>query len=149
MAGICGIYCGTCPWYLAYRKHDLEQLNKLSETNNIPIEQIRCDGCLSTRTAPDCAKCGHGFRKCAAENNVKWCFQCPQFPCDRLQRYRDVHVVDGVSHHIHVIDNLLYMKKHGVSRWVQEQEKTACCPNCGNQLYWFTHECLICHAQIH
>lgn len=47
LVGICGLYCGTCPDYLAYRENDVEQLHKISQETGIPVEEIRCDGCLS------------------------------------------------------------------------------------------------------
>ena len=46
LVGICGIYCGTCPHYLAYRKNDTVQLEKMSQEKSAPIENLRCDGCL-------------------------------------------------------------------------------------------------------
>ncbi|MBW2311331.1 MAG: DUF3795 domain-containing protein [Deltaproteobacteria bacterium] len=46
----------------------------------IPVEPIGCDGCLSERVSPHCVDCRHGFRRCAAEKKVTWCFECPEFP---------------------------------------------------------------------
>ena len=148
LVGICGLYCGTCPSYLAGRKNDEEYLERMSRERGYSIEEIRCDGCLSDKVAVHCTNCRHGFRKCAAEKQVTWCFQCDDFPCQRLKDFTDVHIVNGISHHERVIDDLEYMKKHGIEAWVEAQEKAACCPACGEMLYWFERECSGCHTQV-
>jgi hypothetical protein len=146
LIGICGLYCGTCPCYLAYREKDSEQLKQISRETGIPVEQVRCDGCLSDRVMPHCRECRHGFRQCSRDKQVSWCFQCPDFPCERLKMFTDSHIVNGISHHAHVIDDLRYMQEQGTDLWVQVQEKAGACPQCGKRLYWFTMECPGCHT---
>jgi hypothetical protein len=148
MVGICGLYCGTCPMYLAPRENDRSQLEKISAEKGIPIEDIQCDGCLSENLYPLCEECRHGFRKCAAEKNVTWCFECDEFPCQRLEDFRMVHVVNGISHHENVVEHLRYMKKDGIEKWVEAQDQAGCCPACGKMLYWFTRECSACQTRI-
>ena len=146
--GICGLYCGTCPAYLAHQKNDVEQLERYSQLFGIPVEEIRCDGCLSDRVFAPCVNCRHGFRQCAREKGVMWCFQCGDFPCQRLMDFRNVHIENGVSHHANVVEDLQYMKEHGVEQWVEEQEKARRCTQCGEMLYWFVRKCPGCHTQI-
>jgi len=146
MIGICGLYCGTCPNYLASRENDVEELRKISESKGIPLEEVRCDGCLSGRVFKPCIDCRHGFRRCAAEKKVTWCFECPDFPCQRLEIFRGAHIVNGISHHENVIENLRYMKEYGIERFVEEQEKKGQCPRCGKKLYWYLRECPNCHS---
>ena len=148
LAGICGLYCGTCPSYLAQQKNDIARLAEQSRLKGIPVEEVICNGCHSDRVAPRCVNCAAGFRQCATEKNVMWCFQCDEFPCQRLRDFRDVHVVNGISHHEHVIEDLQYMKEHGVEQWVEEQEKAGRCPQCGEMLYWFVRECPNCQTKI-
>ncbi len=148
LSGICGIYCGTCPSYLAVRENDREQMEKISRETGIPVDEVRCDGCLSDHPIAHCQECRHGFRRCAREKHVTWCFECADFPCERLEKFRDVHIVNGISHHAHVIDELNYMKKHGIDAWAEIKEKTGRCPQCGKRLYWFSLTCPQCHAEI-
>ena len=148
LAGICGLYCGTCRNYLAPRENDLEQLQRTSQETGIPIEEIHCDGCLSDTVFPLCVECRRGFRQCAAEKKTTWCFQCDEFPCQRLRDFTNAHIVNGISHHAHVIEDLQYMKEHGIERWVAEQERAGRCPQCGKKLYWFVRECPSCHTQV-
>jgi hypothetical protein len=148
MAAICGLYCGICPCYLACRENDAEELRKASKRTGVPAEKIRCDGCLSDRVMPHCVECRHGFRSCAAEKKITWCFQCDEFPCTKLEDFLDIHIENGISHHAQVIDNLRYMKARGVEKWVEKQEKANRCPECGKRLYWSTRECSECHAKV-
>ncbi|MFC2002002.1 DUF3795 domain-containing protein [Chloroflexota bacterium] len=148
IVGICGLYCGTCPLYLAHQKNDVEQLEKHSKRFNIPVEEVRCDGCHSGRLSPNCVNCPPGFRQCARDNKVRWCFQCHNFPCQRLRDFRDAHIIDGISHHAWVIEDLQYMKEYGIEQWVEEQERAGQCPQCGERLYWFVRECPDCHTQV-
>lgn len=148
LVGICGIYCGTCNIYLASKLDDKEELKKISARDNIPIQEIHCDGCLSDSVYSPCRECGHGFRECAKEKKVTWCFQCTDFPCQRLKSFKDIHIVNGISHHEHLIEDLAYMKDHGVGQWVEQQEKKGQCPKCGKMRYWFSKECPDCHVKI-
>jgi hypothetical protein len=47
-----------------------------------------------------------------------------------------------------VIDDLQYMKEHGLERWVEGQERAGSCSQCGKRLYWFIRVCHGCHTQI-
>jgi len=148
LVGICGIYCGTCPKYLAPRGRDTAFLEKTSQESGLPLEKIRCDGCLSDNVYPSCRDCRHGFRRCAEEHGVTWCFQCLEFPCSRLRGFLPIHVVNGVSHHARLIEELEYLKAHGIEKWVEKQEKAGSCPACGKTLYWYARECPACRFPI-
>jgi len=148
LVGICGLYCGTCPSYLAYQENDAEELERISQRLGVAVSEVRCDGCLSDNVMPQCVDCRRGFRRCAKDKEVTWCFQCPDFPCKRLRDFTDVHVINGISHHAHVIEDLQYMKEHGIEDWVEKKEKEGRCPHCGKRLYWFTLECPKCHTKI-
>jgi hypothetical protein len=148
LIGICGIYCGTCPRYLAPRDNDVEYLAAAALESGLPGEAIRCDGCLSDRVFPACRDCRHGFRRCAGEKKVTWCFQCPDFPCTRLERFLPVHVVDGVSHHANLCKELASLKEQGTRSWLDRQERSGRCPNCGKMLYWYARKCPACQFTI-
>ena len=148
LAGICGIYCGTCPSYLAPRSGDVEQVHAVSERHGIDPVQVVCDGCLSAHVMEPCRVCRHGFRTCAADHHVTWCFECTEFPCERLLGFRDVHVKNGISHHEHVVENLTYMKLHGVGPWLDVQAERARCDVCGTANYWFSRTCAVCCAPL-
>ena len=147
LVGICGLYCGNCPYYLAYRRKDTAQLEKISKESGIPIEKIRCDGCLSRIPSNHCISCKQGFRECAADHKVTWCFQCNDFPCKRLKDFLNIHIVNGISHHAKVIEDLIFMKTQGIEKWIEIQRNISSCPNCGSHLYWFERKCTECQSK--
>jgi len=147
-AGICGIYCGNCPNYLAFRIDDEEMIKTLSEDKGFPEDAIRCDGCLSNRVSRHCADCPQGFRACAKDHGVTWCFECEDFPCKRLEDFRNVHITNGISHHALIIDELSDMKALGVGTWVQKKDAESRCPGCDAPNYWFAWNCAVCGRPI-
>ena len=122
VVGICGLFCETCPIFA----------------------DGLCDGCLSEHVAPPCKLCMHGFRDCAKEHKVTWCFECEGFPCERLWKFKDCHVVNGISHHEHIMEQIRRQRKTGVDAWVRDQEKINACPSCGSIMIWCEDKCRKC-----
>lgn len=120
-AAICGLFCGTCPSY--------------PET---------CEGCLSDRVAPGCDACGEGFRDCASLHEVTRCYECKDFPCARLETFRQKHIVNGICHHAHIIDDLTSMREIGVGAWVSHQINEHTCKSCGQIIPWYERVCPKC-----
>ena len=121
IAGICGLFCGTCPSF-----------------------PEKCEGCLSGRVAEHCIDCRHGFRACAKEMGVTRCYECGDFPCGRLEDFIPVHVENGIVHHENVVNDLLQMKAIGVQAWVDKQAADHTCAACGELILWHeanTHMC--------
>ena len=112
-AGICGLFCGTCPSY--------------------PEE---CHGCLSDKVRGNCVECIPGFRACSKEHGVKWCFECGEFPCGRLEDFSRMHIVNGICHHENIIPDLTRMGQIGVKNWIEEQTAAHTCPRCGELMHW-------------
>ncbi len=148
LAAICGIYCGTCPSYLAPRREDAAQVRVVAERHGISAEEVTCDGCLSERVMKPCRECRHGFRSCTAAHAITRCYECAEFPCDRLKRFMDAHVVDGISHHRDIIEDLEYSRTHGVAALLRHQAERARCSTCGHTDYWFTRTCTKCGASL-
>lgn len=126
IVGICGLFCKTCPSFA----------------------DGKCNGCLSDFVAEHCAVCGHGFRDCAKEHGVVRCSECRELPCNRLRAFKDCHIVDGISHHEHIIDYVRGQRDLGVEAWAEEQEKLNTCPVCGTINVWCERKCRGCGREI-
>lgn len=122
-AAVCGLFCGTCPCY-----------------------PQQCGGCLSDHVASDCKDCSNGFRECANSHGVIRCYECGEFPCDRLEAFSGKHFVNGIGHHACVINDLSKMSKMGVDAWVSQQTRIHSCPVCHRLIPWYEHTCQVDHG---
>lgn len=120
-AAICGLFCGTCPFY-----------------------PTRCHGCLSDKLTAHCVKCPNGFRDCVKEHSVTRCYECAEFPCAKLEKFSGEHWENGIGHHVTVIEDLQCMKDSSVAEWVEKKTQENTCPKCGQLVCWMdknSHKC--------
>lgn len=121
-ASICGLFCGACPAF--------------------PDE---CNGCFSDFVREQCKNCAdHKFLECATKHKVKRCYECKEFPCDKLKEFSAKPVINGICNHANVIKDSLRMKEVGISQWISEKITEHKCLKCGKLLNWFemtTHTC--------
>ena len=64
---------------------------------------------------------------CAKEKDIRYCFQCEDFPCKVLTDFSS----DGIPHHRQTVENLKAMKRIGLDAWIAEQDangKREFCP---------------------
>lgn len=120
-AAICGLFCGTCPCYPA-----------------------DCHGCLSDKLTPHCTICSNGFRTCAKEHAVTRCYECNEFPCNRITQFSKEHYQNDICHHENIITDLNYMREHGLENWVEKQTKNNTCKNCDTLIYWYNKKSHVC-----
>ncbi|MBQ9792762.1 MAG: DUF3795 domain-containing protein [Clostridia bacterium] len=121
-ASICGLFCGACPPF--------------------PNE---CHGCFSDFVREPCKNCSkHGFLECATKHNVVRCYECNEFPCNKLKEFSTKPVINGICNHANIISDLQKMKEIGVSQWVNEKTNEHKCPKCGKLKNWYemdNHSC--------
>ena len=80
LMGVCGIYCGACLPYRAYKDNDKKLIRYLE--NGLSMEQIRCEGCVSGDVSLTCAQCK--LRDCAKNKCLTFCFECNDMPCSMI-----------------------------------------------------------------
>lgn len=131
----CGLYCGACSVFIANKKGIVEERAKEWEMNP---EDLKCHGCKTEITAVYCKDCD--IRQCAENNNIEFCFECGDYPCNRLREFRN----DEWPHHSVVLQNLETIQKKGVQEWVKEQEIRWSCPECGTLFAWYDEVCKKC-----
>ena len=113
-AAICGLFCGICPFY-----------------------PEKCHGCLSDKLTAHCVECPNGFRKCAKEHGVTRCYECVEFPCARLQKFKKEHYQNGKGHHEQVIEDLTFMKEKGVKAWLEKKIDEYKHPDQSRLKFWY------------
>jgi hypothetical protein len=124
----CGMDCALCINYLAM-KYDLK---------NKGIHRSYCAGCLPrgkncTFMNNACEKMGEGL--------VRFCYQCPDFPCRRLKnldkRYR-------TKYHMSMIENLVYIRDRGMPAFLEKESAKWRCTSCGGNVSCHNGLCLNC-----
>ena len=144
LAGACGLYCGACTLYRV--RHDPDRkdadsvLKTFAEGFNVPVEKVRCEGCLSDGPrSPFCAECE--IRRCAlTTNGVIRCSDCSKFPCGLIIKFNN----DGVPHHSDCLKNIRRQQQIGVYEWCQEEYERIRCQFCGVSLDWYAQTCHRC-----
>jgi hypothetical protein len=124
----CGMYCGICSGYLAYRHHVPRIKGKIAY----------CSGCRQRNK-----QCAHLKGECflLRSNRVKYCFECPSFPCDRLKRTDERYRRDFSAS---PIENLKEIKEHGEIVFLENQETRFGCHRCGTLKSVHSGKCYVC-----
>jgi len=126
----CGMNCLICSRHLAFK-------------NNILNQGIGIPYCLGCRKKNN--KCAFQ-KKCdlLSKSKIEYCFQCPNFPCERLkkldERYRN-------RYHMSMIENLEYIKENGIDQFLTWQEEKWRCPRCGGFVCCHNGLCFSCDLE--
>jgi len=140
LLGICGVYCGACPTYRAYNDKD-QALIEWEIRMGMPRSEIFCKGCYSNLVNEWCSKCG--FRKCAKQTQVSYCFECADFPCKKLTDFSKTR-----PHRTLGLKNLWQLKQITIKKWLRQQEKRWACSKCEKKLHWYSEKCPNCGTEF-
>lgn len=144
----CGLYCGVCRMYQATQAGErafLERLVKVyarrfPELASAPPEALLCDGCLSERRSVFCRECS--IRDCAQGKSFSGCHECPDFPCDFIDRF-PMEVGKKV-----ILRAVPYWRAQGTEAWVMAEEQRYRCLECGGRLYRGAGRCPHCKSLV-
>ena len=124
----CGMNCGLCIGYLRGKRP--------------------CGGCfkLDDENKPKvCRSCKIVNCNLLAETKSGFCYDCAKYPCARLKnldnRYRKNY---GMS----MIENLAFIKNHGLEKFLKSEEDKWKCKVCGSGLSVHRKFCLNCKSEV-
>ncbi|MCW4033825.1 MAG: DUF3795 domain-containing protein [Candidatus Bathyarchaeota archaeon] len=127
----CGMNCNVCSSYLALE----------NETKTKGVKLPYCVGCR-----PRNKNCSFVKKRCEllGEGKVEFCYECTKFPCDLLKR-----LASGYEQHYHMnmIDNLRYIKEHGMDKFLEKEQKKWECPQCGGTICCHNGICYSCSLE--
>ncbi len=119
----CGMNCGICMAYLR--------------------ERNKCPGCRATDTnkAITVIRCKILNCKVIQKGKAKFCFECADFPCDRLKhldkRYR-------TKYSMSMIENLVNIRDYGIRKFVKNEDVRWTCSRCGGTICVHDGFCIEC-----
>jgi len=129
-AGICGLFCESCSFYIATQENNLEPLSKITGK---PVDEIRCNGCRSDTVTFYCKTCS--MKKCASDKDINFCSECGKYPCDTLKEFQAAK-----PHRLELFSSLDFVRENGYTAWREKMEKDYSCGKCGtiNSIYEFS-----------
>ncbi len=115
----CGLNCSTCQVYKDNVTPELQE--SLSAGTSFPKEEISCDGCKDGNVCISLKLQGKECEtlNCSTEKGVTYCFECNEFPCERL-----MPTANGANIYPHntKLYNLCIMQRIGVQEWCKISE---------------------------
>lgn len=141
IAAVCGLFCGSCSVYIATQENDVEKLQFFSNTFNMSIDEILCDGCRAERKSAYCRNMCN-FIKCAAEKNVDFCGFCNDFPCAELKEFQTL-----MPHRLELWNSHKLLQEVGWEKWFAEMTEFYSCPNCGTINSAYSINCSNCNTE--
>ena len=122
----CGMNCGLCSAYLA-------------KTHDVKTQGIRISYCTGCR--PRNKQCAWLKKNCEHIGQLKYCYECTDFPCKRLQhldiRYRNLFKMS-------MIDNLQFIKERGIEQFLTKEQRIWKCQKCGETICCHNGICFNC-----
>ncbi|MBI4831072.1 MAG: DUF3795 domain-containing protein [Candidatus Lindowbacteria bacterium] len=140
MAAPCGLYCGVCGFYRAYKTDNQKLKEKLGSFYGIEPKDIVCEGCLSDVVFGFCRACA--VRACALEKNIEGCFECAEFPCVHIENYPfDVakkYIMSGTKRR----------REFGTEKWIAWETAHYTCKECGAVAFREAKRCPECRVEL-
>ncbi len=125
----CGLYCGACPNLLAAKAG---------------IWNEPCHGCKSEQTVGYCATCE--IKICAESKGHEFCHQCSTFKkCALIHKFAPAA---EKSCQQRVLSNMEQIRMEGKAKWLEEQENSWRCGNCGTLFSWSHKTCSRCGQAV-
>ena len=140
LIGRCGLYCGACSIYRAY-KDGREYQETIAARFDCQPEQVRCDGCQVL--TEDCWGNGCKIVACLRSHGYKSCYECPAFTNETCAKYADLanaYAKRGVN----PAANLRAIQRGQADEWLDAQEQHWRCTSCQRPISVWDDACRWC-----
>jgi len=128
----CGMNCNICASYLAFK-------------NDIKSKGLRMPYCIGCR--PRNKQCAFLKKRCTLlmGDKVEYCYQCASYPCERLKHIDKRYFLSQFR--MSMIENLEYIKAHGMASFLKKEEEKWRCPECGGVICCHNGICYSCDLE--
>ena len=125
----CGMNCSLCISFQFFEK----------DLNSKGFHRKYCQGCIPrgkncTYMANSCELLGKGI--------VRFCYECEAFPCKRLKSLDKRY---STKYHMSMIGNLKFIQENGVEKFLEKEQTTWYCSNCGGVICCHNGLCMNCN----
>jgi hypothetical protein len=148
LAGRCGLYCGICEIYRAY-KDSKELQARLAKKHGCSPEEVRCEGCQALNVYAWSHEKEWGTNckilKCLNARRLQFCYECNDYgTCNKHAEFTKICSVIGLD----LRANLQMFREGRIEEWLSEQDKKWRCPKCNmpiivsydfKQCHWCGH----------
>jgi hypothetical protein len=148
----CGLYCGVCGIYIAYRDGNAKFTEILAKLYGSKPEETICKGCAQD----DPPECLYGYcrackiRQCVRDKGYYSCHQCSDFPCLLIEEFPFPVGQRVMKRAIPRWRELA--AQHGDEKGSVEFARSECqryhCPDCGNPLFRGAITCRNCKKDV-
>lgn len=144
LVGRCGLYCGACVIYRAYKdngKYHAELARKIK----CRPEKLRCEGCQVL--TQECWGNNCEIVQCLKSKGFSFCYECPQFhdkSCGKLEKLAGRYLEVGED----IRANLARIRSGQTEAWLRENKQRFKCPYCGKPLPVGSQECYHCERKF-
>jgi len=140
LVGRCGLYCGACGIYRAYRDGG-EPRRVLAEQFKIPEDKVRCEGCSAL--TPECWGTGCKIVECLDGKGYGFCYDCPEHAAGSCEKYEKLSA-RYAKLNIDVRANLDRIRAGEAEGWLAEQDTRWRCSGCGRPVSCHSPKCYHC-----
>lgn len=147
LVGRCGLYCGACGIYRAYKDNG-EYLKRIADYFKCPPEKVRCEGCQALTA--ECWGTGCKMVQCLNAKGYQFCYECPEYEkrsCEQYEKFSKNYLEeDGVD----LRANLARIRAGDTDAWLKESEAKYKCRQCGKPLPTgrIKRQCYHCGADL-
>lgn len=119
----CGMNCSVCVAYLR--------------------ERNKCPGCRGPDENKSISRRECRLKNCETFQDGKhqFCFECDNFPCDRLKRLDKRY---RTKYHASLIENLKMIRESGITEFMESENTKWTCSKCGGTICIHDGHCYSC-----
>lgn len=144
LVGKCGLYCGACGIYRAY-KDSKEWREEIAKKSGCSSDQVRCNGCGDLTS--QCWGNGCKIVVCARAKGYDYCFECPGYQSENCESFKvlsEKYLKAGVD----LRGNLSSIKEGKTEQWLEESSRRFSCKACGKPVSVWSDECHHCGSKL-
>ncbi len=133
LIGRCGLYCGICEIYRAY-KDSRKLQEEIAKKLNCRPEEVKYEGCQALDVYEWSYKKEWGTNctilKCLNTKKLNFCYECAEYDtCQRFNKFAKIRLPE-----IDLRRNLQMIQEGKFEEWLLEQDKKWRYPRCGNPI---------------